>query len=149
MSTAMARATAVANVADRAAAYAIPGIMVDGNDFAAVAEAAFEATDRARAGEGPTLIEAKTYRTRGHSRSDRNRYRTREEIDSWKARDPIARFETEIVALGLATEAEVAGIAAAVEREMAEAMAEASASPWPAVEDLTRDVYSLGQDALQ
>ena len=98
-------------------AYAIPGVIVDGNDFAAVAEAAFEATDRARAGEGPTLIEAKTYRTRGHSRSDRNRYRTREEIDAWKARDPIARFETEIVALGLATEAEVAGIAAAVEKK--------------------------------
>ena len=105
MSTAMARATAVANVADRATAYGIPGVMVDGNDFAAVAAAAFEATDRARAGDGPTLIEAKTYRTRGHSRSDRNRYRTREEIDAWTARDPIARFETEIVALGLAAEA--------------------------------------------
>jgi acetoin:2,6-dichlorophenolindophenol oxidoreductase subunit alpha len=147
MSMAMARATAVANVADRAGAYAIPGVMIDGNDFAAVAEAAFEATDRARAGEGPTLIEAKTYRTRGHSRSDRNRYRTREEIDAWKARDPIARFEQEILSLGLATEAEVATIAASVEKEMAEAVAEASASPWPSVTDLTRDVYSPAEDA--
>ena len=147
MSTAMARATAVANVADRAAAYGIPGVMADGNDFAAVAEAAFEATDRARAGEGPTLIEAKTYRTRGHSRSDRNRYRSREEIDTWKARDPIARFETEIVALGLATEAEVATIAAEVEKEMAEAVAEASASPWPEVKDVARDVYSPAEGA--
>src|SRR5271170_4588376 len=94
MSMAMARATAVANVADRASAYAIPGVIVDGNDFAAVAEASFQATERARAGEGPTLIEAKTYRTRGHSRSDRNRYRSREEIEAWKARDPITRFET-------------------------------------------------------
>jgi acetoin:2,6-dichlorophenolindophenol oxidoreductase subunit alpha len=142
MSTAMARATAVANVADRAAAYAIPAVVVDGNDFAAVAEAAFEATDRARAGDGPTLIEAKTYRTRGHSRSDRNRYRSRDEIEAWKARDPIARFEKEILAFGLATENEVAAIAAEVEKEMAEAVAAASASPWPAVEDLTRDVYS-------
>jgi len=97
MSMAMVRATAVANVVDRAPAYAIPGIMVDGNDFATVAEASFEATERARAGEGPTLIEAKTYRTRGHSRSDRNRYRSREEIEAWTARDPIGRFEQEIV----------------------------------------------------
>jgi pyruvate dehydrogenase E1 component alpha subunit len=142
MSMAMVRASPVANVADRAAAYAIPGVMVDGNDFAAVAGAAFEATERARSVEGPTLIEAKTYRTRGHSRSDRNRYRSREEIEAWKARDPIARFEKEIVALGLATEAQVASIAAEVEKEMAEAVAEASASPWPAVADVTRDVYS-------
>ncbi len=142
MSTAMERATAVANVADRATAYGVPGVMVDGNDFAAVAAAAFEATDRARAGDGPTLIEAKTYRTRGHSRSDRNRYRTREEIDAWTARDPIARFEKEIIAFGLAGEAEVKAIAAEVEKEMAEAVAAASASPWPSVADLTRDVYS-------
>jgi acetoin:2,6-dichlorophenolindophenol oxidoreductase subunit alpha len=142
MSTAMERATAVANVADRATAYGVPGVMVDGNDFAAVAEAAFEATDRSRAGHGPTLIEAKTYRTRGHSRSDRNRYRTREEIDAWTARDPIARFEREIIAFGFAAEAAVKAIAAEVEKEMAEAVAAASASPWPSVADLTRDVHS-------
>jgi acetoin:2,6-dichlorophenolindophenol oxidoreductase subunit alpha len=140
MSMSIARASAVANVADRAAAYAIPGVIVDGNDFAAVAEAAFAATERARSGEGPTLIEAKTYRTRGHSRSDRNRYRTREEIEAWAARDPIARFEKEIVGLSLATKADVAAIAADVEKEMAEAVAAASASPWPAAEDVARDV---------
>ena len=142
MSTAMAHATAVANVADRAAGYGIPGVMVDGNDFGAVAEAAFRATERARAGEGPTLIEAKTYRTRGHSRSDRNRYRSREEIEEWKARDPIARFEAEIVALGFATEAGVAAIGAEVEEEMSQAAAEANASPWPEAADVVRDVYS-------
>jgi pyruvate dehydrogenase E1 component alpha subunit len=147
MSMSMARATAVANVADRASAYAIPGVIVDGNDFAAVAEASFEAVERARAGEGPTLIEAKTYRTRGHSRSDRNRYRSREEIETWKALDPIARFEKEIVALGIATQARVAEIAAEVEKEMAEAAAEASASPWPEVADLARDVYSPAEGA--
>ena len=142
MSTSMERATAVANVADRAIAYGVPGVMVDGNDFAAVAAAAFEATDRARAGDGPTLIEAKTYRTRGHSRSDRNRYRTREEIDAWAARDPIERFEKQILAFDLAGEAEIKAIAVEVEKEMAEAVAAASASPWPSVSDLTRDVYS-------
>jgi pyruvate dehydrogenase E1 component alpha subunit len=149
MSMAMVRATAVANVVDRAPAYAIPGIMVDGNDFATVAEASFEATERARAGEGPTLIEAKTYRTRGHSRSDRNRYRSREEIEAWTARDPIGRFEQEIVALGFATESQVNAIAAEAEKEMAVAVAEASASPWPAVADLTRDVYSPVEGVLR
>ncbi len=142
MSMAISRSTSVANVADRASAYAMPGVIVDGNDFAAVAEASFAATERARAGDGPTLIEAKTYRTRGHSRSDRNRYRTREEVDAWKARDPIARFEAEIVALGLASPARVAEIGAEVEKEMAEAVAAAAASPWPSIADLARDVYS-------
>ena len=148
MSMAMTRSTAVANVADRASAYAIPGVIVDGNSFAEVAEASFQATERARAGEGPTLIEAKTYRTRGHSRSDRNRYRAREEIEAWKARDPIARLEAEILALGLATEPCVAAIAAEVEKEMAEAVAAASASPWPAVADVARDVYSPAEGAI-
>jgi acetoin:2,6-dichlorophenolindophenol oxidoreductase subunit alpha len=142
MSTAIARSMAVVNVADRAVAYAMPGVIVDGNDFAAVAEASFAATERARAGEGPTLIEAKTYRTRGHSRSDRNRYRSREEIEAWTARDPIARFEAEIVALRLASPNDVAQIAAEVEKEMAEAVAAASAGAWPLVADVARDVYS-------
>ncbi len=147
MSMSMARATAVANVADRASAYAIPSAIVDGNDFAAVAEVSFEATERARAGKGPTLIEAKTYRTRGHSRSDRNRYRSKEEIETWRARDPIVRFEAEILALGLATEARVAAIGTEVKEEMAEAAARASASPWPAAADVMRDVYSPAASA--
>ncbi len=142
MSMAIARSTAVANVADRASAYAIPGVIVDGNDFAAVAEASFVATERARAGEGPTLIEAKTYRTRGHSRSDRNRYRSRDEIDAWTDRDPIARFEAEISAIGLAAPERLAAIGAEVEKEMAEAVAMASAGAWPEPAEVTRDVYS-------
>jgi acetoin:2,6-dichlorophenolindophenol oxidoreductase subunit alpha len=142
MSTAISHSTSVANVADRAVAYGMPGVVVDGNQFAAVAEASFVATDRARAGEGPTLIEAKTYRPRGHSRSDRNRYRAREEIEAWKARDPIAMFATEIVALGIGSPGRVAEIAAQVEREMEDAVAAASASPWPSVGEVARDVYS-------
>jgi pyruvate/2-oxoglutarate/acetoin dehydrogenase E1 component len=142
MSMAIARSTAVLNVADRAGAYGMPGVTLDGNDFATVAEAAFVATERARAGEGPTLIEAKTYRTRGHSRSDRNRYRSREEIEDWKARDPIVRFEAEIAALGLVESGEIVAVAAEVEKEMAEAIAAATASPWPSVADVARDVYS-------
>ncbi|MFX9185054.1 thiamine pyrophosphate-dependent enzyme, partial [Acinetobacter baumannii] len=72
MSTSTARSTSVKNVADRAVAYSIPGVIVDGNNFADVATASREAVERARTGLGPTLIECKTYRTRGHSRSDRN-----------------------------------------------------------------------------
>ena len=73
-------------------------------------EAIAEAIARARRGEGPSLVECKTYRTRGHSRSDRNRYRTKEEIEEWKARDPIPHFESELMAHGIATEAELAAI---------------------------------------
>ncbi len=142
MSTAIARSTAVRDVADRASAYAMPGVIVDGNNFAEVAEASFLAVERARAGDGPTLIEAKTYRTRGHSRSDRNRYRTREEIESWKQRDPIAAFEAEIIALGFATREDIAAIEDEVRAEMAAAVDFAMASPTPNPADVTRDVYS-------
>jgi pyruvate dehydrogenase E1 component alpha subunit len=142
MSVSTARSTAVKDVASRAAAYAMPGVIVDGNDFAAVAHASFEAADRARAGEGPTLIECKTYRTRGHSRSDRNRYRTREEIEAWRARDPIELFETELAALGLFSRAELDAIGAAAERDVVEAVAFADASPVPSPADLLDNVYT-------
>jgi len=144
MSTAIWRSTAIHNVADRALSYSMPGVIVDGNDFAAVAQASFAAVERARAGDGPTLIESKTYRTRGHSRSDRNRYRSREEIEAWKARDPIHRLETELQALGLATPGEIAAIDAAVAKEMEAAVAFAIASPWPSPAEVTRDVYTRG-----
>ena len=142
MSVSTARSTAVQDVAARAASYAMPGLIVDGNDFAAVAEAAFAAADRARAGEGPTLIESKTYRTRGHSRSDRNRYRTKEEIEAWRARDPIQRFETELIDLGLFTRAELDAVGAAAEREVTQGVAFAEASPAPSPENLLEHVYA-------
>ncbi|MGE5738714.1 MAG: thiamine pyrophosphate-dependent dehydrogenase E1 component subunit alpha, partial [Betaproteobacteria bacterium] len=84
MSMDVADAMAVANVADRAVAYAIPGIVVDGNDLPAVVTAARDAIARARSGDGPLLLECKTYRLRGHSKSDRNLYRTRDEIEAWR-----------------------------------------------------------------
>lgn len=142
MSTSTERSTAVANVADRAAAYAMPGVIVDGNNFGEVAQASFDAVDRARRGEGPTLIESKTYRIRGHSRSDRNRYRTKEEIESWQARDPIVAFEQELVSLGLMTTADAEAVRRDAEREIEAAVAFAAASPAPSSEDLTRFVYT-------
>jgi len=142
MSMSTERSTAVKNVADRAAAYAMPGVIVDGNDFAAVAEATFVAAERARRGDGPTLIESKTYRTRGHSRSDRNRYRSKEEIESWRLRDPILLYEAEIEALGLATGAEIVAIRAEVEAEIVAGVAFATASKAPSPDEVTRYVYA-------
>jgi len=101
-----------------------------------------DAVERARRGEGPTLIESKTYRIRGHSRSDRNRYRTKEEIESWQARDPIEAFEKELLQLGLIEESQARVLEAEVEREIEAAIAFADASPAPPVTDLTRYVYS-------
>ena len=140
MSTSTERSTAAANVADRASAYAMPGVTVDGNDFRAVAEASFAAVKRAREGGGPSLIENVTYRWRGHSRSDRNRYRTKQEIEDWMARDPIARFEGELLELGLIDAAEAEAIKAEVAAEIAAGLAFAQASPAPPVANLTRYV---------
>ena len=142
MSMSAARSTAAENVADRAAAYAMPGVIVDGNDLSAVAEASQIACDRARAGDGPTLIENKTYRWRGHSKSDRNRYRTKEEIEAWIAKDPIIRFQDEMKSQGIVDDAAIAEIRAAVEREIEAGLEFAKASPPPRIEDLTRFVYT-------
>lgn len=143
MSVSTERSTAVKDIATRAAAYAMPGVTLDGNDFAAVAAASKEAVDRARRGEGPSLIECKTYRTRGHSRSDRNRYRSKDEIEAWKARDPIERFEAEIAAFGLLKPGDVAAVRAEAEAEIRAGVAFAEASPLPQPNDVLRDVYTV------
>jgi acetoin:2,6-dichlorophenolindophenol oxidoreductase subunit alpha len=97
MSMSVGRAFRVKELSERAAAYGIPGTTVDGNDPQAVHDAVADAVARARAGEGPTLVEAMTYRWKGHSKSDKNLYRTREEIEHWRERDPIAQFERRVV----------------------------------------------------
>ncbi len=142
MSTSTARSTAVANVADRAAAYSMPGAIVDGNDLSAVAEASVAAIERARRGEGPSLIECKTYRHRGHSKSDRNRYRTKEEIDEWIAKDPIGRFEAQLVDCGVLTRDSIAAILNEVDREIADGIAFAKDSPMPLVSQVAQYVYT-------
>lgn len=143
MSTSTERSTAVKNIADRASAYAIPGVIVDGNNFSEVAEAASVAVERARAGEGPTLIESKTYRYRGHSKSDRNRYRTKEEIEDWMAnRDPIALFEAELKEFGIIDDAGIEAVREAVKKEIAEGIEFAKDSPSPEIRDLENYVYT-------
>ena len=142
MSTSTERSTAVKKIATRALAYDIPGKTVDGNIFGEVAEAANEAIERARAGHGPSLIEALTYRHRGHSKSDRNRYRTKEEIESWVERDPIVLLEQDLLAHGLIEPAEVDALKASVEQEIEAAVAFAKDSPSPDVASLTDFVYA-------
>jgi pyruvate dehydrogenase E1 component alpha subunit len=107
-----------------------------------VAAASFEAVERARRGDGPTLIESKTYRIRGHSRSDRNRYRTKEEIDTWQGRDPIRLFEDELRNYGFITDQEITAIQDGVETEIAAGVAYANDSPAPSTADITRYVYT-------
>lgn len=143
MSTSTARSTAVKNIADRAAAYSMPGVIVNGNIFSEIAEASHAAVERARAGEGPTLIESKTYRYRGHSKSDRNRYRTKEEIEDWISnRDPIALFESELKEFGVIDDGGIEAIRESVRVEIAEGIEFAKASPSPELGDLERFVYT-------
>ena len=142
MSTSTAQSTAVKSIADRASAYSMPGIVVDGNDFSAVAEASDEAVARARAGLGPTLVESLTYRFRGHSRSDRNRYRTKEEIQEWMRRDPIAHMSELLESHGIAARKEIERLELDVDREIEAAIDFAHKSPAPPATELTRDVYA-------
>ena len=143
MSTSTERSTAVKNIADRAAAYAMPGVIVNGNVFSEVADASHRAVERARAGEGPTLNESKTYRHRGHSKSDRNRYRTKEEIDDWMSnRDPITLFEAELQEFGIIDQNGIQAIREAVAQEIAEAIEFAKNSPSPDVRDTEDYVYT-------
>ncbi|MBO6637858.1 MAG: thiamine pyrophosphate-dependent dehydrogenase E1 component subunit alpha [Roseitalea sp.] len=142
MSTSTERSTAVKSIADRAAAYSMPGERVDGNDFSAVTEAVDAAVARARNGDGPSLIENVTYRWRGHSKSDRNRYRTKEEIAQWQERDPIARMAAMLTEHGIIDDASVAAIEKNVEQAVEAAITFAKDSPAPRVEDATRDVYT-------
>ncbi|MBM2320280.1 thiamine pyrophosphate-dependent dehydrogenase E1 component subunit alpha [Marivita cryptomonadis] len=147
MSTSTERSTAVKNISDRAVAYAMPGVTVDGNDFSAVTEAVDAAVERARKGEGPSLVENVTYRWRGHSKSDRNRYRTKEEIADWQSRDPIVAMAKLLVDHKISTEDEVAEIEADATRIIEEAIAFATEGDNPKIEEVTRDVYTKGAAA--
>ncbi|SHJ10418.1 pyruvate dehydrogenase (acetyl-transferring) E1 component subunit alpha [Desulfofundulus thermosubterraneus] len=129
------------DIADRAVAYGIPGVSVDGNDVMAVYEAAAEAIKRARAGEGPTLIECKTYRFRGHFEGDACVYRSEEEVNEWKKKCPIQRFGTSLLEMNIASREELDAISAEVKEQIKNAVEFARKSPYPDVSELTTDVY--------
>ena len=133
----------VADIADRASAYDMPGVVVDGNDVMAVYETASEAIRRGRQGEGPSLIECKTYRHRGHFEGDPCVYRNEEEVGEWKAKDPIPRFEKKLVEINALTQEKIEEIKTTIEKQLAEAVGFAEESPFPDPSELTDDVYTL------
>src|SRR5512136_2742394 len=142
MSVPWAKASKLPHIADRAVAYGIPGEVVDGMDALAVRGAVAKAAERARRGEGPTLIEAKTYGWFGHSHSDPRAYRTREEEAGWKQRDPIVVLRENMKATGLLTDAEFEQLDAEVEEKLRLAMAYSESSAEPSPDELCTDVFA-------
>ncbi len=134
----------IESIAERAAAYGMPGIVVDGNDLPAVYEATEQAVCRARAGDGPTLLECMTFRLKGHSIGDPQRYRTEEEVAEWLTdeKDPIKRYEKSLLELGLLTEEKIEALKADVQKEIEDAVTFAEESPDPPAEALHADVYA-------
>jgi pyruvate dehydrogenase E1 component alpha subunit len=133
--------TPVEELATRAAAYAMPGVRVDGNDVVAVHEVVSQAAERARAGEGPTLVEAMTYRHRGHSRTDPATYRPEGELERWLQADPIPRLEALLVERGV-DRAAIEQVRADADQEVRAALQTALDAPEPDVALLTEDVYA-------
>lgn len=140
-STPLERQMNVENVADRAVAYGIPGEIVDGNDVLAVWEASQRAIKRARAGEGPTLIECKTFRMTGHSAHDDADYVPQELFEQWEERDPIRRLERDLIARGIMTAAAIEEMQKGINAEIDAALAQAESDPYPDPEDCITGVY--------
>jgi len=142
MSMSVKKATAIENISDRAPAYGMPGVTVAGSDLDEVYKATLEALERARAGEGPTLLEAITYRYLGHSKSDANLYRTREEIQTWRKRDPIQRFATVLEGEGVLEEEGWSKLDEEARERIEEAFEKASREPDPEPASALEDVYA-------
>jgi|YelNatPaOPRAMG01_1025707.scaffolds.fasta_scaffold09861_2 2-oxoisovalerate dehydrogenase E1 component len=142
MSVPWKKASKLPSIANRACAYGIPGETVDGMNPLAVRGAVKKAVDRARQGQGPSLIECQTYRWFGHSHSDPRAYRTREEENEWKKRDPVKTFREELISAGIISQEEADALEEAVSAKLAEAMRFSAASPEPNPADAYTDVYA-------
>jgi Pyruvate/2-oxoglutarate dehydrogenase complex, dehydrogenase (E1) component, eukaryotic type, alpha subunit len=142
MSMHVSKVMNIKNISTRAASYGIPGITVDGNDVLAVYEAVLEADERARSGQGPSLVDCLSYRWRGHSKSDRNLYRTAQEIDDWKHKCPIRRFKKVLVEAAIMTNDEVEAIDQAAKTAVDRAAEEALTFPEPSPENMEDEVYA-------
>jgi len=141
LSVSQSRSTLLKDIATRASAYGIPGVVVDGNDVLAVHEAAKKAIDDARSGRGPILIECKTYRWLGHHAGDPGfDYRTREEVEAWKKRDPVKSFREILLSRG-ASEEKIRAIEAEVGEAVRDAMNFALESPYAGPEELLKDIF--------
>ncbi|SDQ16085.1 thiamine pyrophosphate-dependent dehydrogenase E1 component subunit alpha [Virgibacillus salinus] len=132
----------VKDISERAQSYGFPGVTVDGNDIVEMMNTTHEAVENARNGNGPTLIEAKTYRWKGHSKSDAKKYRTREEEKEWKDKDPIKRFAGVLIEAGIFTEEESKSLRSEAKQVVEESVDFAKEGPMPANEDLLSDVYA-------
>jgi len=132
----------VDNLSERAKAYGFPGVTIDGNDLVSVYETSQEAIRRARRGDGPTLIEMKTYRWYGHSEIDPANYRTQEELESWKRKDPVPRFERLLLERGIIDEGYKKTTLQRIEREIEDAIEFAEKSPHPDPSEILEDVYA-------
>jgi pyruvate dehydrogenase E1 component alpha subunit len=132
----------VRDIADRAAAYGIPGITVDGNDVMAVYEVVSEAVARARKGDGPSLIECITWRHHGHFEGDSCNYRLKEDETAWMKRDPIPHFKEHLIGKGVFTEKDLNEIQKNIKDEIDQAVKFAEESPLPSVEETLEDVYA-------
>ena len=141
-STPVAKQTAARRLSDRAAGYGIPGVTVDGTDVLEVYRACREAVDRARRGEGPTLVESVTMRMHGHSASDDASYVPRELLEQWKTKDPILVFEKALLAEGLLSESGKREIEEKIHAALVMAVREAEANPYPAGEDAAEGVFA-------
>ena len=143
MSMSQDRSTAGGSVANRADAYGMPGVRADGNDVVDVFEKVSDAVERARSGDGPTLVEAVTYRYRGHSKSDRNLYRTQDEIEDWRNhRDPILRFEGALRESGLLDDEAIARAQERAKEAIRDAIVEANGQPAARADDLEGAAYA-------
>jgi 2-oxoisovalerate dehydrogenase E1 component len=140
--TPLAKVTKVQRLSDKGAAHGVPGVTVDGNDVWAVHTAVREAVARARSGNGPTLVEAMTYRWRPHTEGETAAYRSAEEIEAWKQRDPIARWRRTLIEAGLVTNAEWESMVQESRAMAQAALAFAQSSPEPTPESLTTDVFA-------
>ena len=141
-STPLERQTRVPDIAARAAGYGIPGVTVDGNDVVAVYEAARDAVAGARRGEGPSLIECKTMRIRGHSEHDDASYVPKALLDAWRAKDPIRQYEARLREWGFLDETAEAEMTRRITHDLETAVAWAEASPYPDAADVEQGVYS-------
>jgi TPP-dependent pyruvate/acetoin dehydrogenase alpha subunit len=140
--------TPVEDLATRAVSYNMPGVVVDGQDVDLVTRAVAEALARARSGDGPSLLEMKTYRYSGHSRSDAATYRPAGELDAWKQRDPIEIYGSRLVEQGTASEQGLVALRAETKADVERAAEAALASPEPAISEMFRHVLAGDGDAL-
>jgi pyruvate dehydrogenase E1 component alpha subunit len=142
ISNAQANHQNINDISDRATAYGIPGVSVDGNDVIAVYEAAQAAVERARRGDGPTLIECKTWRWRGHFEGDPGAYKDPKDQEDWIKKDPLPRLQQKLISLKYATKAEMDKIFADAQAEVEAAVKFAEESPIPDTSEVLTDVYA-------